>query len=221
MEMEQAQVLQILEGDSSEVLVPDWEKTEAVKLIAASILTLAIPTLIASWLGLMQILWVIPLVVGYGLYLGLTNEVVFYADNKDIWNIAGMGAAPIGVLFVVGSFMPSDTNSFLAYIVGFIMLAGMAASAAWFGIKSCNATVLMNIGVDFPKLVAVSVSKVILVFVFAFLMIGSLNKALKGDNPADLGKGLVVFAIVVSIAAWLRPRIVNTQRVFEKRGMVF
>ena len=132
-----------------------------------------------------------------------------------------MGAAPIGVLFVVGSFMPSDTNSFLAYIVGFIMLAGMAASAAWFGIKSCNATVLMNIGVDFPKLVAVSVSKVILVVVFAFLMIGSLNKALKGDNPDDLGKGLVVFAIVVSIGAWLRPRIVNTQRVFEKRGMVF
>jgi|TARA_B110000503_G_scaffold129893_1_gene202644 hypothetical protein len=84
MQMEHAQVLQILEGDSSQVLVPDWGKTEAVKLTVASILTLVIPTLVASWLGLAQILWIIPLVVGYGLYLGLTNEVVFYADNKDV-----------------------------------------------------------------------------------------------------------------------------------------
>ena len=196
-------------------------KTEAIKLLAASILTLVIPTLVASWLGLTQILWIIPLVVGYGLYLGLTNEVVFYADNKDVWNIAGMGVAPIVVLLIAGSFMPNDSSSFVAGIVELIMLAGMAASAAWFGIKSCNATVLMNTGVDFLKLVAVSVSKVILVFVFAFLMISSLSKALKGDNPGDLKKGLIIFAIVGSIGAWLRPKIINTQKVFEKRGMVF
>ena len=132
-----------------------------------------------------------------------------------------MGVAPIVVLLIAGSFMPNDSSSFVAGIVELIMLAGMAASAAWFGIKSCNATMLMNTGVDFPKLVAVSVSKVILVFIFAFLMISSLSKALKGDNPGDLGKGLIIFAIVGSVGAWLRPKIVNTQKVFEKRGMVF
>ena len=52
-------------------------------------------------------------------------------------------------------------------------------------------------------------------------MISSLSKALKGDNPGDLEKGLIIFAIVGSIGAWLRPKIANTQKVFEKRGMVF
>ena len=36
----------------------------------------------------------------------------------------------------------------------------------------------------------------------------------------DIGTSKIV-AIVGSIGAWLRPKIINTQKVFEKRGMVF
>jgi hypothetical protein len=218
--MNSEQALSLIENGTSDVLVADWNNQEALKLMAISISAILLPILFSVWTGSGLFLWIVAGLIGYGLYLGLTNEVVYYSDSKDVWNIVGMGAAPIGVLIFGVSFMPSNASTLVENTILFITFAAMAAAAAWFGIRSSNATVLLNSGIDLHKLVAVSVSKVMLVFVFAALMIGSLNQALRNKKPGDLAQGLLVFAIVGAIGQWLYPKVVNLSEVFERRGLI-
>ena len=217
--MSQEQIAQVIQNnDASSVLVSDWSNRSAVMLMCISLAAIAVPIFLAIWASYAAFLWIIVALVGYGLYLGLSNEVVYYADAKDIWNIVFMAAAPFGILIVGATMMPEDTSSIWATLLWLLISSLAIAAAAWFGIKSTNATVLMNSGVETYKLVAVSMSKVLLVFLFAFLMIGNLNRTLSPKKPGDFSGGLMVLGILIAAGAWLYPKLVNAQSVFEKRA---
>ena len=59
---------------------------------------IAFPITIAASTEFGQVLWIIIGALIYGIYLGFKQEVVFYANNKDVWNILGMGIVPIAPL---------------------------------------------------------------------------------------------------------------------------
>ena len=52
----------------------------------------------------------------YGIYLGSKQEVVFYANNKEVWNILGMGILPTVPLMIGSSFLPENFDPLISNI---------------------------------------------------------------------------------------------------------
>ena len=118
--MKQEQILKILEGDSSDILIANWRSKKAVLLILTSIFTLVFPIQIYFWTGFPQFLLIIPGTILYGVYLGFKNEVVFYANNKDVWNIVWLGSVPLAILWIGNSFMPEGETSLIVSILALL-----------------------------------------------------------------------------------------------------
>ena len=107
----------VLNNDASEILVANWKSLKAIILIIYSIVLIALPIMIAAYTEFGQVLWIPIGAIIYGINLGFKEEVVFYANNKEVWNILGMGVVPIAPLIIGSSFIPENFDPFILTIV--------------------------------------------------------------------------------------------------------
>ena len=160
----------VLNNDASDILVANWKSPKAIILIIYSIIMIALPITIATSTEFGQVLWILIGAVIYGIYIGFKQEVVFYANNKEVWNILGMGIVPIAPLMIGSSFLPENFDPLISNIViGLTIIATLFV--LWFVIRCSNSVILMNDGINLTKLACVFISKIFLVFLFTFVML--------------------------------------------------
>ena len=206
----------VLNNDASEILVANWKSPKAIILIIYSIVMIALPITIAASTEFGQVLWIPIGAVIYGIYLGFKQEVVFYANNKEVWNILGMGIVPIVPLMIGSSFLPENFDPLISNIVIGLTIIATLFVFLWFVIRCSNAVILMNDGKNLTKLVCVFISKIFLVFLFTFVMLANLNRTMS-DKPGEMEKGLLVLGIVGAVGTWIYDKLCNTRQVFQNR----
>ncbi len=177
---------------------------------------IALPITIAVSTEFGQVLWIPIGAVIYGIYLGFKQEVVFYANNKEVWIILGMGMVPIAPLVIGSSFLPEYFDPLISTIITGITKISTLFVFLWFVIKCSNAVILMNEGISLTKLVCVFTSKIFLVFLFTFVMLANLNRTMS-DKPGEMEKGLLVLGFVSALGTWIYDKLCNTRQVFQNR----
>ena len=214
--MNQEQIDLVLSGGDSSLFRANWRNIKTLQVVVGST---AVPFLLLwlwDYLNYPQVLWVLPFVLGYGLYLGLSNELVYYANYKDVWTVSGMFLVPLGIFLIGLTFIPEEEGLELE-VVTWLMYSSMLGVFFWFGIKTANATAVLNPGVAYVKLLAVVMSKVGLIFVFGIVLAYSYRVATRDKSMYGLAKGALMAGAALAVAAWLYPRLVNLQAVEEKR----
>ena len=206
----------VLNNDASEILVSNWKSPKAIILIIYLIVMIAFPITIAASTEFGQVLWILIGGLIYGIYLGFKQEVVFYANNKDVWNILCMGIVPIAPLVIGSSFMPEYFDPLISTIVIVLTVISTLFVFLWFAIRCSNAVILMNEGINLTKLVCVFMSKIFLVFLFTFVMLANLNRTMS-DKPGEMEKGLLVLGIVGAVGTWIYDKLCNTRQVFQNK----
>ena len=209
----------VLNNDASEILVANWKSLKAIILIIYSIVLIALPIMIAAYTEFGQVLWIPIGAIIYGIYLGFKEEVVFYANNKEVWNILGMGVVPIAPLIIGSSFMPEYFDPLISTIVIVFTVISTFLVFLWFAIRCSNAVILMNDGINLTKLVCVFISKIFLVFLFTFVMLANLNRTMS-DKPGEMEKGLLLLGIVGALGTWIYNKLCNTRQVFQNRDNI-
>ncbi|MGL4674286.1 MAG: hypothetical protein ACRCXK_05445, partial [Wohlfahrtiimonas sp.] len=176
---------QILKGDASSILVVDFDNGLAIKTLLLSVAVILVPILFAYITSLSTLFLLIPAALVYGLYLMLTNQAVFYASKQDLTNVSFIFLLPIGMiilLWIIVSSLNLSNNSIVGYIMTFIWWAMFISAFVWFGMKSANANVILNSGLNTYQLVAILFTKIFIFFLFLLALAGKVSQALGGSS---------------------------------------
>ena len=210
--MEEQTILNIVNnGDASEVLIADYKSKNAIISLVAIPLLVLVPIALFELTNLSffyHLFWLIPITVGYGLYLMLTNQAVFYASRTDLIYILALVGVPFSS-FIIGAFFD---NEIITKILFGVFVLG---SLHFFAMKSATANASLNSGLNIYQLISVMFAKTFVVLFF-ILALQRQREVYKENRIA----GAIGFAILLAIGAWFYKVSINAKQVFEKRGLI-
>ena len=210
--MEEQTILNIVNnGDASEVLIADYKSKNAIISLVAIPLLVLVPIALFELTNLSffyHLFWLIPITVGYGLYLMFTNQAVFYASRTDLIYILALFGVPFSS-FMIGNFI--DNEIITKILIGVFFLG----SLHFFAMKSATANASLNSGLNIYQLISVMFAKTFVVLFF-ILALQRQREVYKEDRIA----GAIGFAILLAIGAWFYKVSINAKQVFEKRGLI-
>ena len=209
--MEEQTILNIVNGDASEVLIADYKNKNAIISLVAIPLLVLVPIALFELTNLSffyYLWWLIPITVGYGLYLMLTNQAVFYASRTDLIYILALFGVPFSS-FIIGAFFDNEIITKILFGLFFL------GSLHFFAMKSATANVSLNSGLNIYQLVSVMCAKTFVVLFFV-LALQRQREVYKEDKVA----GAIGFAVLSMIGVWFYKVSINASQVFEKRGII-
>ena len=217
--MEEQTILNIVNnGDASEVLIADYKSKNAIFSLVAIPLLVLVPGGLGDLTNLSffyHLWWLIAITVGYGLYLMLTNQAVFYASRTDLIYILALFGVPFSGLVIGAVFFDGEMAGILfgVFFLGSLHFFAMKSATAN---VSLNCASLWNDGLNIYQLISVMFAKTFVVLFF-ILALQRQREVYKDDKIA----GAIGFAVLSMIGGWFYKVSMNAKQVFEKRGLTF
>ena len=209
--IEEQTILNIVNGDASEVLIADYKSKNAIISLVATPLLVLVQIVLLELTNL-SFFWaiylLIPIIVGYGLYLMFTNQAVFYASRTDLlYNFALFGVPLFGSM--IGLLFEN------AIIMGILLGVSVLGSLHFFAMKSATANVSLNSDLNIYQLISVMCAKTFVVLFFLLAL--NRQKEVYKKNKRSGRKG---FAVLGIFGALFYKVSINAEKVFEKRGTI-
>lgn len=218
--MDQHLMEKIILGDASDIRVADFSNKQAILTAVGSI---AGPALGFYVLGLLSVGLAFLLFLGfaaYGLYLGLSNKAVFYADKGDVVNSLLILVVPVGIVILVGIVVGNADNWFTS-ILEYLTVLCCLGSAFYFLVKSACVDQSLNSELGIFNNMCVVFSKVFWIWILVAALLGSAQKSVSSKNTlGERLNGAAAFAILALIGTYLYERTINAESVFEERGLM-
>ena len=220
--MDQHLMEKIILGDASDIRVADYSNKQAL-LIVAGVLSIAflvycMQVYLPSLRGLSVLL-----LLGtpaYGLYLGLSNKAVFYADKGDVVDSLLIFIIPLAI-YLLFSMLVLDADNWFVSILGFLTALCCLASSFYFAMKSACSNQTLNSDLGTFNNICVVFAKVFWIWMLVVALVGNAGKAASSKNTlGERLNGAAAFAILALIGTYLYERTINAESVFEERGLM-